>query len=220
MPSKPLSLKRVLEHIGEHLENRGWRPVPLAKRISYRRVEGLVLQAGVETSRHYRGRLTASLYLGRTFTWSFAVLDFPREAYRRVGPFIPIEEREELGLPMATQEETDAWWEGFSEENADGLARAIERCAPRFLAQEGIVSRVLDSRILGDHARRVAEVRSAVAAGRGLDEPPGLKTSKAVPRAWYRAASEVTRSESPHVHHRDGVKFLAEDAWCCEQVLR
>jgi hypothetical protein len=222
MADATLSLMKATQHIDGLLTKEGWGIVPLteapATRLYYRRVDGLVLLMALETSRRDRTRFTGSFYLGRSFTWSYAVDDFPRDAYRRIGHFIQGTERADLGLPQAANEAVEAWWTGFSEENLDGLARAIAVGFPRFLSQTEIADRVLQSRVLSEHARLLASVQRAVAEQRGIDEPPGVKHDGAVPLSWYRAASQVARDEGNVWHNKDGVKFIAEDAWCCERL--
>jgi hypothetical protein len=86
------------------------------------------------------------------------------------------------------------------------------------LSQTEIADRVRQSRVLSEHAQLLASVQRAVAEQRRIDEPLGVKHDGAVPLSWYRAASQVARDGGNVWHNKDGVKFIAEDAWCCERL--
>jgi hypothetical protein len=130
----------------------------------YKRLSsGLVLNLGVQDSSLHPDAFTGSFYLGPSFTWSYMPPSFPHKAYDRIGVYLSHDERVSLlSKEYCKPGVIDAWWSRNSESSVFEFCQCVQIAEPRFLAQQSLLTQVLESKDLIEHRERVLEVLGQV----------------------------------------------------------
>ena len=176
----------------------------------------LRLILGVEYHRFYDDTFTASLYLGRTFTFALHTATYPRRTgFRRVGELVP------------HLESPDHWWHGFVEDNVNQFLAAIPTFESRFLAQPGLLTAVAEEPELTrreEMIERIAQVTHSLASespGDLVNQP--RRYPRELPPQWFWAAEIVLRTHGNSEDRAAGqhkVLMLGLDAWRCFETIR
>lgn len=180
--------------------------------LFYKKIDELILMLAVEMSAKNKGLFTGSFYLSRTFTWSYTPIGFPHTAYRRVGNFLNVHEREELlGCSYIGAGIVDAWWEGYSEDVLIKFKKAVQLSESRFLDQKDLLILVLDCEELMC-SQKYSKLITDLAIGYADDEMHAL-TSEKIDDIYFRAAEEILTKYDSEWVNPDGIKFFVKDAW-------
>jgi hypothetical protein len=178
---------------------------------------GFLLTLGLEMSRLYDSRFTASYYLSKTTRWGATWGDIPDECYRRIGRFLTMQERK-LYLDEEYNKEgvIDAWWNANQDGAFENFFRVLEITEPRFLEQENLLSKIQNSSEVRELVSYSSEVIALVVDGK----IPVQYDYKFIPDAplddvpieWFKAA-EITLSKEGRILNSNNVKKLGSDAW-------
>ena len=175
---------------------------------------------GLEVSRLYDARFTASYYLSKTTRWGSVWYDIPKESYERVGKYLTKEERKLLlNEEFCRDGVIDAWWH---DNEVDNFFRAIELTEPRFLYQD-LFSKIEESIEAQKLSHYSSAVINAIQEGR-VDELANYKfipekPINDVPLIWFKAAEAVVLNENG-ILNSNTVKALAFDAWRQYQIRK
>lgn len=216
-----MSSARWFSELTQFLQKEGWRPAPVrepsARLMFYKWVDGLLLTLAIETSKRHRDTITASFYLGQTFSWPLLGGDIPGASYARIGRFLRHDEYSDLSLPPPPSAELiDVWWTGYYPRTLDGFVEAIRRALPRFLAQPGLADGARNSRTMQKRLQQVSKVReNARQVVAGEAPPPKVKVNSAVPMHWYSVAARILGDDAT----TDRIKWVTEDAWNYEHAV-
>lgn len=225
-----LSRKRLTGQLTRELERLGYqrRPGPAGgASCLYKCLGRVVLTVGLEFSRHYEDRFTASYYLGPTFEWSYMLPGYPERAYVRIGKLLSADERERLLPPFFVQSGVvDAWWIGFTDASARSFVETVRLTEPRFLGAPSLVDDTLANEKMRIHVemlRRVIEATKSGAVTKSELQQQPRRLPTGVPRPYFSAAEIVLREAKPTLVSPKYVALLAIDAWrvasCCPSVL-
>ena len=182
-----------------------------------RLANGLLLTLGLEMSRLYDSRFTASYYLSKTTRWGAIWGDIPDECYGRVGRFLTTEERKlYLDAEHSKEGVIDAWWNANEYGAFENFFRVLEVTEARFLSQENLFSRIENS----SDVRELASYSSGVIALVVDAKLPTRYDYQYIPSApvddvpldWFKAA-ESTLLKQKGILNANTVKLLAADAW-------
>lgn len=215
-----LSKVALIKCLTVKLQILGFLPAPgptVAAALFYKIHGKFILTLGIEFSRHYEERFTASFYLSKSFSWALIFRDFPRAGYQRVGNFLDAAERGlYLDAEFCEPGVTDAWWTEFTNIAVDSFVSVIKRTETRFLSQDGLI-RALDScEGLSSHIRLLKAIGDAVLSvskeKTELQYQP-KRYPKDVPEVWFLAAEFVLLEQGLAETRRDYVALLAVDAF-------
>jgi len=176
--------------------------------------EKYFLTLGLEISRLYDARFTASYYLSKTTRWGAVWLDIPKESYERVGKYLTKEERKLLlDAEFNRDGVIDAWWH---ENEIDKFFQTIELTEARFLNQENLFFKIENSIEVQKLSHYSSCVIKSINEGR-IDESFNYqfipeKSIDNVPLIWFKAAEVVLLNESG-ILNSNTVTSLASDTW-------
>jgi hypothetical protein len=214
---KKVSDHRALEEISSHFESRGYTPLGKGRFavLEFARPHGnLFLSCGIEKSRLYRSRFTASFYLSVSLRFGYVVRGFPHQAYERIGQFLKPAERKSLLAPDYRKKGVvDAWWHLDEANQLPSFITAIDIAEKRFLSQRLLARKVLRcERIVchRDMLERTIELatslpRKPATRASTIQDPP--------PKPWYRSAEMVLKEMTPELTKDSYIELLAVDAW-------
>jgi hypothetical protein len=214
-PRPSFNLSRALD---QGLSRLGYTHVPFGRGIATlycKQRNGVFLTLGVEKSRLYEQRFTASLYVAPALSWGFATPDgFPDKGYRRIGQILTLTERRRIE-PRIGRREVDLWWKGFTPENAESFLALVPVVEARIWKDTRLLRAVKTCAAMAELLPMLAAVADEVGKGRrargpDLGKPP---KNKHVPPAWYGAAAAVAKRHYPEMAEPHGIAMLAEESW-------
>lgn len=225
------SRRKLTARLTEELEKLGYarRPGPSGGEVCFYKCLGrVVLTMGLEFSRHYEDRFTASYFLGPTFEWAYMLPGYSARAYRRIGKLLSAEERERLLPPFFSQAGVvDAWWVGFTEASACSFIETVRLTEPRFCDDPGLIDEALANEKMRLHVamlRAIVELVSRGSPTASEFEYQPRRFPSGVPQPYFGAAEVVLRKAKPNMVSAQYVTLLALDAWrvatLCPTVLK
>jgi hypothetical protein len=182
-----------------------------------RLTNGFLLSLGLEMSRLYDSRFTASYYLSKTTRWGATWGDIPAECYSRIGRFLTTEERKlYLDAEYSKEGVIDAWWHANEDGSFENFFRVLEITEPRFLNQENFFSKIENSSEVRELVSYSSEVIALVVDGKIPSQYdykfiPSTPVDDA-PMEWFKAA-EMAISKQRGILNPNTVKKLGTDAW-------
>jgi hypothetical protein len=221
--SGKLSKAAFLAKLEASIRGQGYLKVPgppaPAAALFAKSAGGLILSLGIEFSRLYLEKFTASFYLSSSFCWSLSFPDHPEAALRRIGSLLRIGERRRFVSARLGKRVVDVWWTGFTLDNVRLFAEAVSLAEPRFLSQPGLERRLREFKQLQEHRIRLDDVRRETSffrrSAKGLTLQP-KRYAKNVPAKWYWAAEKVARTLPAEYQNPNFVSMIALDAWRTE----
>jgi len=200
-------IERKLEALGY---SKVWGKTWGAVLLTYKRVDPYILCLGVETSRLYDSKFTASFYLSRSFKWGYMGKDFPRNAYERIGSFLDPAQRQALLEERYSQPGVvDAWWDWSREGDLDKFEETLKITEGRFLSQDGLLEALANSSSV---ARSEALVDATLA---GLSEETDTSKEAELISALKEEAITVLKEMQPENANDKLAQVLADDAFRC-----
>jgi hypothetical protein len=188
-----------------------------AAALFYKRCGDLILLLGLELSRLYDERFTASFYLSFSFEWAYMLPGYPRNAYRRIGGFLTAEERARLlDQEFLGPGVVDAWWIGFQAESISHFVEAVRLTEPRFMAQPGLEGEI---RSCEEEQKHMNKIRRVISMAQTLRNPPPTlhhqpkRRWEKVSPSHYWAAEMVLAEEEPQLISSQYVQLLAVDSF-------
>lgn len=179
--------------------------------------DGLFLTLGLEISRYYDSRFTASYYLSKVTRWGATWGDIPDCCYRRVGRFLTKEERKfYLDDEHNKEGVIDSWWNVSQEGMVQNFFKVLEITEPRFVSQENLFLKIENSSSVAELVRHSQSVIALTIGGKVSDQTDFQfipdRSIDDVPLEWFKAAEIVLLTQNGILNNKT-VKLLAADAW-------
>lgn len=198
--------KKILGNLIGLLEDIGYtavfpEEVGAIVQVSKKALDGLFLTIGIEKSRLYTDRYTASFYLAPCLCWSWVPSDFPKCAYRRIGGFLSKEERRQLlSEEFWGNEVVDAWW-GISD-NGEMMKfiDSIKMAEPRFICQESIVDMVNASKRMNEFVEIVKKTKTLRNVAAGTSNPGSMEEYLIAAKSALERSDWGSKAESMMRH--------------------
>ena len=159
--------------------------------------EGYFLTLGLEISRLYECRYTASYYFSKTTRWASLGFDIPRKCWQRIGELLTDEERTcyfgEKSLVV------DKWWDSIDTVEVNDFLEIVSKTQSRIVENRRLIQEIEESTEISRQCRvdnliqRVAlSPQQEVLKGIEFEYLPKREIDS-VPLLWFKAAEYVRR---------------------------
>jgi hypothetical protein len=170
---------------------------------------------GLEISRHYDSRFSASYYLSKTTRWSSVWGDIPRDSFERVGVLLQRNERNKfLSDEFNREGVVDAWWDIEEPTSIPNFIETIKISEVRFQDNKELINSIDESFEIAELLELAQKTKDAVKNKKiccTLEFQPN-KIIDEIPFIWFEAAESVLRNNKG-ILNKNTVKLLAADAW-------
>lgn len=161
--------------------------------------EGFFLTLGLEISRLYECRYTASYYLSKTTRWASLGFDIPWKCWQRIGELLTDEERfSYFGENSLVR---DKWWDSIEIDEVNDFLEKVSKTQSRIVEDRRLKQEIEESveiarqcRIDQLIQRVVLSPQQEVLQGIEFEYLP-KRNIDSIPMIWFKAAEYVRRFE-------------------------